>query len=150
RPSPMHRGGPAREPPRKWGPPRAGGLSAFRPGATTSRSSATARRSDAASTAEPPAPNTVADMILRADGLGRHGPASVVGAPRSSHGYAVALTPRNASVSRGPRFAPPRIRGRGAPNAGVPTYAEVPGEPERQTAPGRQETPGPFGRVRRS
>lgn len=35
--------------------------------------------------------------------LGWHGPASVVGAPRRSYGYAL--------------VAPPRIRGRGTPNA---------------------------------
>jgi hypothetical protein len=41
---------------------------------------------------------------MRTDcGLGRHGPISVVGAPRRSYGYAV--------------VAPPRIWGRGARNA---------------------------------
>ena len=43
-------------------------------------------------------------MDLGDRGLGRHGPSSVVGAPRRSSGYAV--------------VAPPWIWGRGAPNAG--------------------------------
>ncbi len=58
------------------------------------------------------APIATDDMTLRGCGLGRHGPDSasrcysVVRAPRRSFGYAfVAL---------------PRIRGRGAPNAGCP------------------------------
>jgi hypothetical protein len=56
----------------------------------------------------PHAPITVADMILHGRGLGRHGPASCVRAPRSSHGYDfVAL---------------PWIRGRGAPNAGCSPF----------------------------
>jgi hypothetical protein len=50
-----------------------------------------------------PEPNTMAAMILGGGGLRRHGPASVVGAPRRSFGYVV--------------VAPPRIRGRGVRNA---------------------------------
>ena len=49
----------------------------------------------------PRAPIVMTDMTLRDRGLGRHGPASFVGAPRRSLGYAF--------------VAPPRIRGRGAP-----------------------------------
>ena len=44
-----------------------------------------------------PEPNAMADVILLGGGLRRHGPASVVGAPRRSFGYVV--------------VAPPRIRG---------------------------------------
>jgi len=51
----------------------------------------------------PREPNTMDDMILRGRGLGRHGPISVVGSPRRSYGYAFG--------------EPPRIWGRGVPNA---------------------------------
>ena len=54
----------------------------------------------------PHVPNTLNDMILRDCGLRRHGPVSVVEAPRRSFGYAV--------------VASPRIRGRGARNAECP------------------------------
>jgi len=50
------------------------------------------------------APIIMKDMNLGGRGLGRHGPASVVGAPRRSYGYDF--------------VAPPWIRDRGAPNAG--------------------------------
>jgi len=51
----------------------------------------------------PPEPNYMVGMILCGGGLRRHGPASVVGAPRRSYGYVV--------------VTPPRIRGRGVRNA---------------------------------
>jgi hypothetical protein len=45
-------------------------------------------------------------MTMYAGGLGRHGPTSVVGTPRRSCGYAFGV--------------PPRIWGRGVPNAAHP------------------------------
>ncbi len=50
-----------------------------------------------------PVPTTMSDVSLRVGGLGWHGPISVVGAPNRSYGYGV--------------VAPPRIWGRGIPNA---------------------------------
>ncbi len=49
------------------------------------------------------APNAMADSDKRVCGLGWHGPISVVGPPSRSDGYGV--------------VAPPRIWGRGIPNA---------------------------------
>ena len=54
----------------------------------------------------PPAPITLFGIDLRSHGLGRHGPIFVVGPPRRSLGYAFGK--------------PPRIWGRGAPNAAYP------------------------------
>ena len=87
---------------RDYSVPRAGVLRVSRVGTTTSRSSATARRSDDLWTRNPPAPAQEAKMSANV-GLRRDGPISVVGAPRRSYGYAV--------------VAPPRIWGRRARNA---------------------------------
>ncbi len=48
-------------------------------------------------------PTDMYDMTLHVEGLGWHGPISVVGAPNRSYSYGV--------------VAPPRIWGRGIPNA---------------------------------
>jgi len=58
------------------------------------------------------APNDMQDMILRVGGLGWHGPIPVVRAPSRSEGYGV--------------VALPRVWGRGIPNAGYHTCAELP------------------------
>ena len=52
---------------------------------------------------DPPAPIQRADVVNVHAGSGRHGPISIVGAPRSSYGYSF--------------LAPPRIWGRGDRNA---------------------------------
>ena len=54
----------------------------------------------------------VEDMFALGIGLRRHGPISVVGAPRRSYGYAF--------------VAPPRIWGHGASNEARQNRAEVP------------------------
>ncbi len=86
---------------KKWGAAARRGLAEIRQGTMTSRSRAgTAaegrgpRKRDAVWARNPPAPNSMNDMILQVCGLRWHGPISVVGAPIRSDGYGVVATPR--------------------------------------------------------
>ncbi len=75
-------------------------------------------------------PNTKRDNILQADGLGWHGPISVVGAPRRSYGYAFEA-PRPAPAARVPLWGrgtrgPVRQHGwRPAPLSDHPSWTVV-------------------------